>query len=102
MSPNLITHLLLLYKFEIQIKFLVSLPTFKHFRITCQHTLKTLRVYIYKIHYLIFGQCEIMLNPPASEASTEVANLTEKKHLHTQIIGVKVFVCLSVVGGLVT
>ena len=34
-------------------------------------------------------------NPPASEASSEVANLTLKNQ-HTLIYGVKVFVCLSV------
>ena len=30
---------------------------------------------------------------PASEASMEVANLTERKNLHTPIYGVKEFVC---------
>ena len=33
---------------------------------------------------------------PASEASREVANLTERKNLHTPVYGVKEFVCLSV------
>ena len=33
--------------------------------------------------------------PPASEASREVANLTERKNPHT-LFGVKEFVCLSV------
>ena len=35
--------------------------------------------------------------PPASEASREVANLTERKNPHTPVYGVKEFVCLSVV-----
>ena len=34
--------------------------------------------------------------PPANEASREVANLTERKKLHTPVYGVKEFVCLSV------
>ena len=34
--------------------------------------------------------------PPASEASKEVANLTELKNMHTPVHGVKEFVCLSV------
>ena len=34
---------------------------------------------------------------PASEASREVANLTERKNLHTPVYGVKEFVFLSVV-----
>ena len=32
-------------------------------------------------------------NPPASEASREVANLTERKILHTPVYGVKEYVC---------
>ena len=39
-------------------------------------------------------------HPPASEASREVANLTERKNLHTPEYGVKEFFllsCLSVV-----
>ena len=36
-------------------------------------------------------------NPPASEASREVANLTERKNPHTPIYGVKEFFCLSVI-----
>ena len=35
-------------------------------------------------------------NPPASQASREVANLTERKNPHTPVYGVKEFVCLSV------
>ena len=35
--------------------------------------------------------------PPASEASREVVNLTERKNPHTSVYGVKKFVCLSVV-----
>ena len=35
-------------------------------------------------------------NPPASKASREVANLTERKNPHTPVYGVKEFVCLSV------
>ena len=38
--------------------------------------------------------------PPASEASREVANLTERKNLHTPVYGVKEFVRLSVCGQL--
>ena len=34
--------------------------------------------------------------PPASEASREEANLTERKNLHTPVCGVKEFVCRSV------
>ena len=37
-----------------------------------------------------------IFNPPASEASREVANLTERKYPHTPVYGVKEFVCLSV------
>ena len=33
---------------------------------------------------------------PASEASREVSNLTERKNLHTPVYGVKEFVCLCV------
>ena len=36
-------------------------------------------------------------HPPASKARREVANLTERKNLHTPVYGVKEFVCLSVV-----
>ena len=36
------------------------------------------------------------VNPPASEASRDVANLIGRKNPHTPIYGVKVFVCLSV------
>ena len=36
------------------------------------------------------------INPPASEASREVANLTERKNTHTPVYGVKEFVFLSV------
>ena len=35
-------------------------------------------------------------DPPPSEASREVANLTERKYPHTPVYGVKEFVCLSV------
>ena len=38
----------------------------------------------------------IFLYPPASEASREVANLTERKNPHTPINGVKEFVRMSV------
>ena len=38
----------------------------------------------------------IYFNPLASEASREVANLTERKNPHTPVYGVKEFVCLSV------
>ena len=34
--------------------------------------------------------------PPASNASMEVANLTERKNPHTPVNGIKEFVCLSV------
>ena len=34
--------------------------------------------------------------PPASEASREVAILTERKNPHMPVYGVKEFVCLSV------
>ena len=33
---------------------------------------------------------------PASKASRKVANVTERKNLHTPLYGVKEFVCLSV------
>ena len=39
----------------------------------------------------------ILCYPPASEASREVANLTERKNPHTPAYGVKEFVCLSVI-----
>ena len=35
-------------------------------------------------------------NPPASQASRDVANLTERKKPHAPVYGVKEFVCLSV------
>ena len=35
-------------------------------------------------------------HPLASQASREVANLTERKNPHTPIFGVKEFVCLCV------
>ena len=38
----------------------------------------------------------MLFYPPASEASREVANLTERKNLHTPVYGVKEFVCPSV------
>ena len=38
----------------------------------------------------------LIVYPPASEASREVANLTERKNPHTLVYGVKEFVCLSV------
>ena len=37
-----------------------------------------------------------LFGPPASEASREVANLTERKNPHTPVYGVKEFVRLSV------
>ena len=37
-----------------------------------------------------------MFYPLASEASREVANLTERKNPHTPVYGVNEFVCLSV------
>ena len=37
-----------------------------------------------------------LLYTPVSEASREVANLTERKNPHTPVYGVKEFVCLSV------
>ena len=39
-------------------------------------------------------------HPPANEVSREVANLTERKNLHTSLYGNKEFVCLSVCGQL--
>ena len=39
---------------------------------------------------------DIHYYPPASEASREVANLTERKNPPTPVYGVKEFVCLSV------
>ena len=38
----------------------------------------------------------IFIYPPASKASREVANLTERKNPQTPVYGVKEFVCLSV------
>ena len=35
-------------------------------------------------------------NPPASKANRKVANLTERKNMHTHVNGVKEFVYLSV------
>ena len=35
-------------------------------------------------------------NPPASEASGEVVNITESKNPHAPVYGVKEFVCLSI------
>ena len=43
-----------------------------------------------------FKDCKRWINPPASEASRELANLTEIKKIHTPVNGVKEFVCLSV------
>ena len=39
----------------------------------------------------------LKIYPPASKASREVVNLTERKNPHTPVYGVKEFVCLSVV-----
>ena len=41
------------------------------------------------------NSCNIVKSP-ANKASREVANLTERKNLHTPVYGVKEFVCLSV------
>ena len=38
---------------------------------------------------------EVTIHPPASEASREVANLTERKNPHTPVYGVKEFVRLA-------
>ena len=38
----------------------------------------------------------IKCNPPASKASREVANLTERKNQNAPVYGDKKFVCLSV------
>ena len=45
-------------------------------------------------------QCNFLFfcNPPASEASREVANLTNRKNPHTPVYGNKEFVRLSVCG----
>ena len=40
--------------------------------------------------------CLKLFYHPASLANREVANLTERKNLHTPVYGVKEFVCLSV------
>ena len=42
------------------------------------------------------GEANYYPNPPASKASGEVANLTERKNPHAPVYGVKEFVCLSV------
>ena len=42
------------------------------------------------------GWFVVLYYPPASEASREVVNLTEIKIMHTPVLGVKEFVCLSV------
>ena len=44
-------------------------------------------------NYLNMGK--MLSYPPASEASGEVTNLTERKNQHTPVYGVKEFVCLS-------
>ena len=41
-------------------------------------------------------QSSLKNHPPASEANRELANLIERKNLHTPVYGVKEFVCLSV------
>ena len=38
----------------------------------------------------------LLIYPPVSKASREVANLNERKNPHTHIYGVKEFVCLSI------
>ena len=43
---------------------------------------------------------DTLYHPPASEASRELANITERKNPHTPVYGVKEFVCLSVFGQL--
>ena len=43
------------------------------------------------VHY-----CNLLCYPPASKASREVANLTERKNAHILVYGVKEFFCLSV------
>ena len=49
-------------------------------------------------HPIDFFESEFFLKnyPPASEASREGANLTERKNPHTPLYGVKEFVCLPV------
>ena len=47
--------------------------------------------------WVSFMICSRVVYPPGSEASMEVANLTERKNLHTPLYGIKEFVCLSVV-----
>ena len=44
----------------------------------------------------IFNHKNLYLFPLASKRSREVANLTERKNLHTPIYGVKEFVCLFI------
>ena len=44
------------------------------------------------LHYIHFCTCY----PSASQASREVANLTERKNPHTPVYGVKEFVHMSV------
>ena len=45
---------------------------------------------------LMFRKGIILFYPPASKASREVANVTERKNPPTPVYGVKEFVCLSV------
>ena len=47
---------------------------------------------------IILGELEVraMNYPPASKASSEVANVYERKNPHTPVYGVKEFVHLSV------
>ena len=49
-------------------------------------------IMFWTLHYIHFCTCY----PPASQASREVTNLTERKNLHTLVYGVKEFVHLSV------
>ena len=44
----------------------------------------------------LLQQKTFSFNPPASEASREVTNLTWRKNPHATVYGVKEFVCLSV------
>ena len=61
-----------------------------------------LRLKVVFVNYKFFCQRSVRLSlplkiyPPASKASKEVANLSERGNLHTPIYGVKEFFCLLV------
>ena len=58
---------------------------------------KFVMYYILFFYHWFLEFKSMLFYPPASQASREVTNLTERKNPHTPVYGVKEFVCRSVV-----